>query len=610
MPSPDHPAAGVAPAVTAAALRRALISGARRVIAAREELNRINVFPVADGDTGSNLAATLGSVLQGALSRRSGHIGELLVRIGNDAIDGARGNSGAIMAQFLVGLAEHARAAPVLDATSLAAAVRRGADSARAALARPVEGTILSVITAFADALDEAAREQAGDPMGGFAIALQRARGALADTPRQMALLQRAGVVDAGAQGFVDWLEGIAEYVTGGPRALRMRGGAPAAANDPAEAPAHVHEDVDPACRYCTECLVLGDGIDRAALQAVLGEAGVQSLVVAGGATRVRVHGHVGTPQRLFDTCARFGRVEAMKADDMVLQQRSAESPGLVAVVTDSAADLPDAIAERHGIHVVPVRVSLDGRDYLDRLGLTAGEFYRRMAASARLPQTSQPPPGDFRRVFEHVLAYQPAAVYVGLSRPLSGTLQAAEAAARSLATPAWCVDSGNVCAGQGLLAWRAGEMAGAGADAASIVAEVERLRPLTRTWAMARDISHAVRGGRIPRWAEPVVRWSGLVPVAAVCAEGTLKLAGGLFARGHAPEAFARYVARRTPSSTRGWRLIVGHSDAPADGQRLLAALRGRLEVVEAHLVEVGPAVGAHAGPGTLVVGLQPAPG
>lgn len=593
-------------AVTAAALRRALIAGARRVIAARDELNRINVFPVADGDTGSNLSSTLGHVLQGALSHRSRHIGELLVRIGNDAIDGARGNSGAIMAQFLVGLAEHARNAPALDARTLAAAVRRGADSARSALAHPVEGTILSVISAFADALDEAS-QRAADPQGGFARALQRARGALADTPRQMALLQRAGVVDAGARGFVDWLEGIGEYVDGGPRALRMRGALPAA-NDAAALPAHVHADVDSARRYCSECLVLGEDIDRAAMQAALGALDIDSLVVAGGASRVRVHGHVGAPQALFDACARFGQVEAMKADDMLLQQRSAESPGTVAVVTDSAADLPAAVAERHGIHVVPVRVSLDGRDYLDRLGLTAGEFYRRMAASERLPQTSQPPPGDFRRLFEHLLAYQPAAVYVGLSRPLSGTLQAGETAARGLPGPVRVFDSGHACAGQALLAWRAGELAAAGADADAIEAELARVKPLTKTWAMARDISHAVRGGRIPRWAGPLVRYSGLLPIAAIKTDGRLSVAGGLFARGRAPEAFARYIARRSPRVA-GWRLIVGHSDAPADGERLLAALRARLPIAEAHLVEVGPAVGAHAGPGTLVVGLQPAP-
>ena len=596
-----------APAITAAALRRALIAGACRVIAAREELNRINVFPVPDGDTGSNLASTLASVLHGALSRRSVHTGELLVRVGNDAIDGARGNSGAIMAQFLVGLGEQARALPQLDAAALAAAVRRGADSARAALAHPVEGTILSVIAAFADALDERVRRHGAAPWQAFADALQRARTALADTPRQMPLLQKAGVVDAGARGFVDWLEGIAAYAEGGPRALRLRAATAAGADEALEAP-HLHQDVDPRFRYCTECLLVGERIDRVALRAALEAAGIDSLVVAGSDSRVRVHGHAGQPQVLFDACAAFGRVEAMKADDMVLQQRSVESPATVAVVTDSAADLPPALADRFGIHVVPVRVSLDGRDYLDRLGLTAAEFYRRMADSARLPQTSQPPPGDFRRVFEHVLAHQPAGVYVGVSRPLSGTLQSGETAARGQRATMHCLDSGHVSAGQALLAWRAAELAAAGADAVAIAAELERLRPQTQTWAMARDIRHAVRGGRIPRWAGPLVRWTGLIPIARVSPQGLLRVAGGLLARRAAPEAFARHVARRVPAGTR-WRLIVGHADALADGERLLAALRQRLSIDEAHLVEVGPAVGAHAGQGTLVVGLQPAP-
>ena len=591
--------------VTAASFRRAMIAGARRVIDARDELNRINVFPVPDGDTGSNLASTLGNVLQGALSRRSRHIGELLVRMGNDAIDGARGNSGAIMAQFLVGLAEHARHAPELDAPTLAAAVRNGERSARAALAEPVEGTILSVIDAFADALEEAAQVPMRDPRGGFDTALQRARVALARTPMQMAALRRAGVVDAGARGFVDWLEGIADYLDGGPRALRMRAAPPPANEAP---PPHVHEDIDPARRWCTECLVTGDGIDRDALRAALVALECDSLVVAGSASRVRVHGHAGSPQQLFDACATFGHVDAMKADDMVLQQRSTESPGKVAVVTDSASDLPPAIGERLGIHVVPARVSLDGRDYLDRLGLTAGEFYRRMAASATLPQTSQPPAGDFRRLFDHVLAHQPAGVYVGVSRPLSGTLQSGEAAARTQARPLRCIDSGHVSAGQSLLAWRAGEMADQGAGVEAIAVELERLRPLTHTFAMARDIRHAARGGRIPRWVAQLMRWTGLTPVARVDAQGRLKVAGGLIARGGAPEAFARYVGKRVPQASQ-WRLVVGHADALADGERLVAALRGRLRVDEAHLVEVGPAVGAHAGPGTLVVGLQPSP-
>lgn len=626
-PQPDAVAADPAPgkaavpnALTAATLRRALIAGARRVIAARDGLNRINVFPVADGDTGNNLAFTLGSLLNGALSRRSRHIGELLRRIGDDAIDGARGNSGAILAQFLHGVAEHARAQPALDAQALAAAVRHGANSARGALAQPVEGTILSVIDSFADAMQEAAAQLREDPRGSFARALAQARTALARTPQQMALLQRAGVVDAGAQGFVDLLEGIAEFVEGGPRALRMGAGV-AAANDPAthDHDAHpAHDAVDPNRRWCTECLLLVDGgsgrtIDRDALRAALETIGADSTVLAGGGTRMRVHAHVGAPQTLFDACAAFAAVEGMKADDMLLQARSPDRATRVAVVTDSAADLPSSIADAYAVHVVPVRVNLDGRDYLDKIGLATAEFYRRMAASRQLPRTSQPPPGDFRRTFDFLAAHHPAVVYVGLSRAVSGTLQSAErAAARVDGAKVRVFDTINAAGGQALLAWRAAELAEAGEDAEAILRELERLRPLTLTWAMARDVSHAVRGGRIPAWAGPAVRFTGLTPVAKVKPDGRLAVAGGLIAKSKAPEAFAAYVAKRvrkTLGAGTPLRVIVGHSDALADGERLLDGLRARLRIVEPHLVETGPAIGAHAGHGTLVASVQPAP-
>ena len=596
--------------ITAPTLRRALAAGARRVIAARDGLNRINVFPVADGDTGNNLASTLGSVLNGALSRPSRHAGELLSRVGNDAIDGARGNSGAILAQFFHGLAEHARALPSLDARHLAAAVRHGANSARQALAQPVEGTILSVMSAFADELESTATTgpQQADARSGFTRALGRARRALADTTRQMPLLQRAGVVDAGAQGFVDMLEGISEFVEGGPRAVRLRGNAPLAANEAMELAQHGH-DIDPQRRWCTECLLLGEGLDRVHLRAMLEAEGADSIVIAGGANRLRVHAHTGSPQALFDACARQGRVEGMKADDMLRQQHSAGLPQKLVVVTDSAADLPEIIGEQYGIGVVPARVDLDGREYLDKVGLSTAEFYRRMATSRQLPRTSQPPSGDFRRQFELSLAHHARVLYVGLSRALSGTLQSGEqAAARDEARRVGVFDTSNATCGEALLVWRAAELAGQDRSEAEIVAELERLRPITRLWAIAPDISHAVRGGRIPRWAAPIARFTALTPMAHMSAEGRMQVAGLLFTRERAPEAFAHRVAGKLPAGTR-WRVIVGHCDARPQAERLLTALRARLSISEDHLVENGAAIGAHAGPGALIVAVQPAP-
>jgi DegV family protein with EDD domain len=586
------------------ALRRALIAGARKVIADRDVLNKINVFPVPDGDTGSNLAFTLGSVLAGALSRRVAGAGELMRRVGEDAIDGARGNSGAILAQFFTGVSESLGGRAAVEPAAMASAIRAGSLSARQALAEPREGTILSVIHAFAESLDP--EQPVRDMRGWFAPALERARRALADTPRQLPVLARAGVVDAGAQGFLDLLEGIGEYLDSGnledgPIETRFEGDLEAA---------QAHEEVidaDPLHRWCSECLLLGEGLDRAGLRAAVSDLGASCVVVAGSHARIRLHAHVADPQALFDVAARFGRVESTKADDMRAQARTAAGGSGVAIITDSSADLPAGLAEHLNIHVVPLRLNFGDQDYLDKVGLTPTEFYRKLREEIVLPRTSQPSPGDFRRQFEFLLSHHPSLVYLGVSRAVSGTIQSAETAAqRGHPERTHIFDSANAAGALGLLSIAAAEASRRGDDAAAILALLARLRPLTLTWAVTRDITMAVRGGRVPAWSKPLVQGLGLTPIAKVTPAGKLSVAGALFGRKDVPDRFARYVAGKLGSGQR-WRVIVGHSDAPDDGERVLAKLRELLDCQDAWLAETGPAVGAHAGPGALVVSVQP---
>jgi fatty acid-binding protein DegV len=147
--------------------------------------------------------------------------------------------------------------------------------------------------------------------------------------------------------------------------------------------------------------------------------------------------------------------------------------------------------------------------------------------------------------------------------------------------------------------------MAQRGDDAATILRQLDVLRPRTTTWATTRDLSLAVRGGRIPWWGKPMVQALFLTPVAKVKPSGRLSLAGGLLGRGNIPARFAAYVARRLDHAKR-WRVIVGHCDAHADGAAALQAMRALLVCDETWLVETGPAVGAHAGPGALVISVQ----
>ncbi len=584
-------------------LRGALIGGVHRVIADRDTLNRINVFPVADGDTGSNLAFTLASVLSGALSERIASAGELMRRVGEDAIDGGRGNSGAILGQFLTGIASSIGDRVAVAPGQLALAVRAGARAAREAVSEPREGTMLSVISAFAEALEH--HDEVYDIKAWFAHALAVARKALAHTPQQLPVLLKAGVVDAGAQGFVDLLEGIAAFLSGESIARPSPGAGDAG---PAAAHAHAQEDgADPSHRWCSECLLLGENLELAALRAAVGELDASCMVVAGSATRVRLHAHVARPQVLFDLAAAFGRVESTKADDMHAQARSAADGSRVAVIADSSADLPDGVAEALNIHVVPVRVNFGDADYLDKIGLTPAQFYRKLREEDVLPRTSQPPPGDFRRQFEFLLSHHPALVYVGVARALSGTIQSAEAAAqRGASERTFIVDSANVASGHALLVIAAAEAAQRGEGATAIVARLESLRSRTQTWAMAADLGMAVRGGRLPAWSKTLVELLGLTPVARIKSNGKLGVIAGVFGRQQLPEKFARYVTRQVDKRL-PWRLIVGHCDAASEGERLLNSLRQRLDCRDAWLVETGPAIGAHAGPGTLVVSLQP---
>ncbi len=586
-------------------LRRALIAGIQRVIAQRDEINRINVYPVADHDTGTNLAATLSTVLQGMHEPRPAGAGEILQRVATEAADSARGNSGAILAQFFQGAAEALTTCPRLTLATLAEAVSRGSSLARMALAEPREGTMLTVLQAFADELRLQAGAGLRDFRGSFASALARTREALLQTRRQLPALRSAGVVDAGAQGFFSLLEGINQYIE--------RGRVEPFGEIPAELVAAgvdtTRASVEPGShRYCAECVISGGDVDRPGLKAALLALPLSSQVITGTREQVRLHAHLDDPAPLFAIAARFGTVSRERVEDRSLpvQPENRRRPPVV-IATDSGADIPAGEMDRLDIHLVPQRLSVDGRDHVDRVSITTREFYHAMRTSLIPPRTSQPPPGDFRRLFEFLLAHHESVVEVSLARTLSGTLQSAErAAARAGPGRVHVFDTGSVATGQGLLVIWAAEAAAAGLDAGRILAGLARMRPRTAVYAVIRDIQYAVRGGRAPRVALTLTRLLRFSLTLKIRPNGRLGLVGGLWGGKNLPERFARTVVRRLDPARR-YRVIVGHCDCADDARRVHDALQASGRVIDrSWVVETGVAIGAHAGPGSLVIGVQ----
>ncbi len=200
----------------ASAVRRWCHASAAALAAHRGEIDDLNVFPIPDGDTGTNLELTLRSAAEAVAGDRSAAAGTVLRAMARGAVMGARGNSGVIISQVLCGLADSFDGIVEADGVALVEGLRAACDAAYAAVAEPVEGTVLSVIRASAEAVERLRQQQAGCALVAVVNeAMQAAEIALRRTPEQLDVLARAGVVDAGGRGLVVLLGELVAVVTG-----------------------------------------------------------------------------------------------------------------------------------------------------------------------------------------------------------------------------------------------------------------------------------------------------------------------------------------------------------------------------------------------------------
>jgi hypothetical protein len=579
-------------------LRRSAAAAARWVSQRQENLNGINVFPVPDGDTGTNIAATLVAAAEGARRERGRALGPVSRALADGALFGACGNSGVILAQFLEGFASAVEGRKRAEGPGIADAVRRATDSAYGALAQPREGTILSVMRAWAERFG--ARANDDDLLAAFRDSLDTAREALARTPDQLKELARAGVVDAGAQGFVYFLEGILHFAEGRDTGTSTEAGS-------AEALDHATVEKAPegiGFRWCTEVLLEGEGLALDVVRDAVAPLG-DSLVVAGSPRRIRVHVHTDDPDAVFAVAAVHGRVARTKADDMRAQHVARfAARERVAIVTDTSADIPEHDLQRLRIHTVPLRVLVGSAVYLDKQTLTPDEVYERLMQGERTVRTSQPPPGDYMALFRYLFEHYRSIAVVSLSGELSGTIQAARTAARAVDGEIAIVDTRVASIAQGLVVREAAERALAGAELAEVVAAAEEARD--RAWLVlgVPTTEYLMRGGRLRGWKAALVRRLGLVPILTLDARHGVPRLSGLARQGHAHaralDRARRALRKETVPPARVW---ITHAGAPDVADAFREALSREAPRAAFEVVEVGPVVGAHTGPGAIGV-------
>ena len=308
-------------ALTGAELHAMIETAARWLERNADAVNAINVFPVPDGDTGTNMALTIRAAVDAAAGAET--IGEVTRAMARGALMGARGNSGVILSQLIRGFAGTLDLCPQVGGRELAGALSSGASTARAAVTSPVEGTILTVAAEAGRGAREAATD---DILPVMEAAVRAAHAAVQRTPELLPVLKEAGVVDSGGLGFAMLLDGALRYLRG--EAL------PEAAEDAGQIDAGWLSDADAghdhgtSFGYCAEFVVSGVDIDLDTLRTRLQGVG-DSVLVVGEPSLARVHVHAEDPGQALTIGGGMGRLSKVKVDDMEAQaeQLAARTP-------------------------------------------------------------------------------------------------------------------------------------------------------------------------------------------------------------------------------------------------------------------------------------------
>ena len=580
-------------------LARAVYAAADWVAAGRDEINRINVFPVPDGDTGTNFSLTLRAVADALRALGDAPLSETARTMARAGVLGARGNSGMMLAHFLLGFAEALGDRDMATAPDIARAIRQGADHLYESLDDPREGTILTVARDAAIAAEPVAATSR-DIREFMIRLLEEGELALARTPELMAVLKEAGVVDAGGKGFVRMLEGVVRYIHGD---AILVGAQLAELERDVQAPAAaVSVSAERDFQYCTEVLVRGDALPsanevRAAMHAFGG-----STVVAVLGDILKIHVHTDTPQAVFSYAERWGRVDTTKAEDMRVQHRRLAHTRrrAVTIVTDSSADLADSVLDKHGIALVPLQVVFGETTFRDRVELKPEDFYRRLRAASELPTTSQPAPAAFIQAFRDALQEADEVVAVLLGSNLSGTFASAQAAIRAAdLSGIHLVDTRLASLGVGLLALRGAELAGLGWRGAQIASELTRLRSRCGMLLTVDRYDNLLRSGRISRGKAWLAGMLDVKPIMSFDEQGQVVPVERVRGRENLEaRALALLEQRLTPRPERV-RFGVAHADAPEAAERIRAALVQTYRPQDCFVTLATGVLGTHVGPG-----------
>lgn len=576
----------------------------QKIEAQKEQINKINIFPVPDQDTGDNMAKTLQGIKEAIEGKEFKDLKEISQAALDGALAAAQGNAGVIYTGFLASFLPFLDKNPV-DAKKLAIAFEKGAERARKSIQNPQEGTILDVIDAASNAFKEGSEKET-DIINIFKLAVEKAKEALLATREKMEIFKKANVVDAGGLGFLIILESYLEAL------------------EPSFAKATEGEEEKPsekvrrfiqvlANRYEIVSLI-NPKIEEATIREKLKKLG-DSLDIVQVENRMKIHIHTDYPEEVKNMMRNFGQVEDLREEDMAKEVVGEESVRKVSIgiVTENVTAFLPKIIERYQIELAHAIL-----DWPELEKIPGENIYQKIREAWRLgiktlPKTSQAPPKSYFDAFQKQLQRFDKVLCLTITSKISGCYNSAIQAREMMEGKEriFVLDSLNAAAGEALLALRTIELIQEQREIAEIIGELKNLIPKTYLYLIFENPKGIESIGRITKsqanWVRRMKKL-GLHPLMEL-KNGVIGKGGIVWARDMSEALFKKVfkASKKERKLGKKIRVIINHADNLEGAEKLKALLKKEIGAEISFISEGPPIICAVLGPGTLIAAWQP---
>lgn len=566
----------------------------------KKHLNEINVFPIADGDTGTNLVTTLTAMVE--LAHRKDAFGGMMTEISEAGMAHARGNSGIIFASYINGLAMESSTYDEIGKKEFSQAAFKAVDYLYEAIENPVKGTMITVISDWAEFLFVNHEKYLGfDDF--LAAAYKIARESLEKTTQQMEILRKHNLVDAGAQGFVNFLKGINRFF------LKEQ---VASSSDAAIKQPVYFDDQEPGEKqFCSEFFIK---LKPAALDAAttltdlkndLTALGV-SIIVFSQANKMKIHVHTDQPDAVVQRLLQDGTIIQQKIEDMRFQRNiKINQRAKIAIVTDSIADLPETLKLEHQIHTLSLGLMFGENPYFDKQTIKLNQLDALINDATEYPTSSQPEPRRVANLLAELAENYDSILFITVSDQLSGTFKTVSREAKKLeelGKKITVIDSRLNSGAQGLLVKKAAELVAGNKSHDEIVMALKEAIPKTKIYVCLDTLDYAVRGGRVSNTVGRVGKMVGLRPIMTLDEKG----AGATFSAALSKEGITRKILKLV-EKTMATTGIDGYSIVHAENLELALEYQKKLVKIVGKepefIAEISSIIAINSGIGTVAV-------